>query len=394
MYRVLWFLGVSVLALLAMGVLVLASAGGVSGLDIYHDSYHFLTRQCGFLLIGLVALFAAARFDYHKWREFPWLTVLFYLGVVGLMAAVFLFPNVKGSRRWIPLGPVRLQPSELGKLAVVIAMSVFLDRAGWRVSKFWTGACRAVLIVAVLMGLALGEPDFGAAVVMGGTAAVLLLISGMKFSHMCALGGAGLMGVGFLLYHNQNRMNRILSWLKGWFGQAMSDGTMVVLSDKEKAAEYQAQNALIAIQNGGITGVGFNQSTQKLAYLPEAHTDFIFAIGAEEWGLIFSLALVALYLTIFACGLIIAARSPDRLGRLIAYGMTFLIVFPAFFNLGVVTKCLPTKGIALPFISYGGSHIISALFAIGTLFNVGRQIELPKLRPRVTISPVFQTQGV
>lgn len=394
MYRVLWFLGVSVLALLAMGLLVLASAGGVNGLDIYHDSYHFLTRQSGFLVVGLATLFAAACFDYHKWRECPWLTVLFYLGVVGLMSAVFLFPEVKGSHRWIPIGPIRLQPSELGKLAAVVAMSVFLDRAGWRVSKFWTGACRAVLIVGVLMGLALKEPDYGAAMVMGGAAAVLLLISGMRFSHIFALGGTGLIGVGVMLYHNQNRMNRILSWAKGCFGQAMADGTAVVMSDKEKAAAYQVENALIAIKNGGITGVGFNQSTQKLSYLPEAHTDFIFAIGAEEWGLIFSLVLIALYLAIFTCGLIIAARSPDRLGRLIAYGMTFLVVFPAFFNLGVVTKCLPTKGIALPFISYGGSSLITALFAIGTLFNIGRQIELPRLRPRVTISPVCQTQGV
>ena len=393
MYRVLWLLGVSVLALLAVGVLVLASAGSENGLEIYHNSYHFVTRQCVFLAVGLVALIGAAYFDYHKWRELPWLTILFYVGVIGLMCAVFLFEPVKGSRRWIPVGPIRLQPSELGKLASVIVTAAYLDWAGWRIKKFWTGACRAVLLVGVLMALALGEPDFGATVVMGGTAAVLFLVMGMKWVHLISLGLLGLIPVTALLISNKNRMNRIFSWVKGWFGQAMADGTLATMSEKEKAAEYQVQNALIAIKNGGVTGVGFNQSKQKLSYLPEAHTDFIFAIGAEEWGLIFSLLLLALYLTIFACGLIIAARAPDRLGKLIAYGITFLIVFQALFNLGVVTKCLPTKGIALPFISYGGTNLITALIEIGILFNVGRQIELPKLRPRSTISPLFQLQG-
>ncbi len=394
MYRVLWLLGISVLASLAAGLLVLASAGSETGMRLYNESAYFVTHQAVWLVLALGVLLVAAFFDYHKWRDFPWLTILFYVGVVGLMALVFLFPKVNGSWRWLRVGPIRLQPSELGKLAVVIATAVFLDRAGWRISKFWKGACRAVLIAGVLMGLALAEPDFGATVVIGGTAAVLFLVSGMKVSHMFILGLAGIIPMAGLLMANKNRMNRIFSWVNSMFGAGAAEGGEVALSAKEEAAAYQIKHALLAIRKGGVTGVGFNKSEEKLIYLPEAHTDCIFAVGAEEWGLVFSLGLVLLYLTIFVCGLMIAAHAPDRLGRLIAYGMTFLVVFQAFFNLGVITKCLPPKGIALPFISYGGTNLISALFAIGVLFNVGRQIELPKLRPRSTISPVFATEGV
>jgi len=354
---------------------------------LFRNSYHFVTRQVVWLVAALAIMAIATFFDYHKWRDFPWLTILFYVGVIGLMSAVFLFPKVNGSWRWLVVGPLRLQPSELGKLAVVIATAVFLDRAGWRISKFWKGACKVVALVGLLMALALAEPDYGATAVIGGTAAVLFLVSGMKIWHMAVFGACGLAGVLALLSQNANRMNRIFSWVKGMFGQALADGgaTVVALSEKEEAAAHQVDMALVAMRNGGVTGMGFNNSLQKLKYLPEAHTDFIFAIGAEEWGLIFSLLLVVLYLTIFVCGLTIAARSPDRLGRLMAYGMTFLVVFQAFFNLGVVTKCLPTKGIALPFISYGGTNLITALVAVGVLLNIGRQIELPKLRPRSTI---------
>jgi cell division protein FtsW len=184
-------------------------------------------------------------------------------------------------------------------------------------------------------------------------------------------------------------MNRILSWVKDMFLHSAAQGA-AVMSDKEKAAAEQVNAALVAIRNGGVTGVGFNKSSQKLYYLPEAHTDFIFAIGAEELGLVFSLVLLALYVTFFVCGIIIAARSPDRLGRLLAYGMSFLLFFQVLFNIGVVTKCLPTKGIALPFVSYGGTNLLTALVAVGMLFNVGRQIERQRPRPRSALSPVFE----
>lgn len=396
MQRVLTLLGISVLALLAWGFVVLASAGGGNGIRLYNDPSHFIVRQAIWLVVALPFLFAAARFDYHAWRELPWLTIGLYLATVALMVAVFFFPRINGSHRWVVLGPLRLQSSEFAKLLTVFATAVFLDRAGWSVGKFWRGAVRASLIVAVLMGLALAEPDYGATMVIALTGGVLFLISGMKIGHMAALGATGLACVAAFLSSNANRMNRILSWGKGMFGSAVehATGAAAVLSDKEAAAAHQADMALVAIRNGGLTGVGFNKSLQKLRYLPEAHTDFIFAIGAEEWGLFFSLSLLLLFILFFVCGMVISARAPDRLGRLLAFGMTFLIFFQAVFNVGVVTKCLPTKGLALPFLSYGGTNLVSALIAVGVLFNVGRQIELPKSRPRSTMSAVLPKQGV
>ena len=391
MRRVLTLLGISVLALLAWGLIVLASASYGNGSRLHSDTSYFLYKQVTWLVVALPCLFVAIKFDYHKWREWPWLTIVAYGMVVLLMGLVFLFPPVNGSRRWVSIGTIRLQPSEFAKLMSVFATAVFLDRAGWVIGKFWRGAVRSVAIVAVLMGLALAEPDFGATMVIGLTGGMLFLVSGMKIAHMLALGGVGLCGVGSLLALNANRMNRILSWGKGMFGGAMANagGSVAEMSAREIAAAHQADMALVAIQNGGITGVGFNRSMQKLRYLPEAHTDFIFAIGAEERGLIFSISLLALFTVFFVCGMIISARAPDRLGRLLAFGMTFLIFFQAVFNIGVVTKCLPTKGLALPFISYGGTNLITAMVAVGVLFNVGLQIELPKPRPRSTISPRF-----
>lgn len=388
MYKCLWYLGIFVLILLVCGLVLLASAGGVNGFRIYGNQYHFVVRQGIWLLAACAIGFAAARFDYHRWRDLPWMTILLYMGVVALMAAVFLFPATKGSHRWVGRGIVRVQPSELAKLTVVIATAVFIDRAGWRIEKFWKGTMRALALVGVLMALALAEPDFGAAIVIGLTGGVLFFISGMRILHLLLIGGVGIACVCTLLWYNPNRMNRILAWLPTDVLEALG----IPVTDHD--ASHQLTQALVAIKRGGVLGVGYNKSMQKQQYLPEAHTDFIFAIGAEECGLVFSLVLLALFVAFFVCGMIIAAQAPDRLGRLIAYGMSFLIFFQALFNIGVVTGCLPTKGIALPFISYGGTNLVTVLIAVGVLFNVGRQIGLQNPRPRSTISPVFSTQGV
>ena len=476
MYRVLWLLGISVLALLAAGFIVLASAGGVNGIRLYNDANHFLVRQAFWLAVSLPCLFVAAKFDYHRWREMPWLTVLMYVAVFALLVGVLFCPETKGSRRWIGYGMFRVQPSELAKLAVVISAAVYLDRKGWMLGKFGKGAVRAALVVAIPVGLAVLEPDFGAAAVIGLAGAALFLLSGMRVVHFALFALAGVLAVGTLVAFNPNRMNRINSWVRTTFmaqdrvaiaeaektaerqvaalknspararpdvtalasqirstlaivrdvvddkkGRAMEVDVKNVLTDamvragaqsdslrvlekqvksqlrsrdKRMAAAHQLDQALVAIRRGGVFGVGFNESMQKRAYLPEAHTDFIFAIGAEEFGLFFSGGTLGLFALFFWCGMYISLHAPDRLGRLIAFGMTFLVFFQALFNIGVVSGCLPTKGIALPFISYGGTNLLTALIAVGFLFYVGRQIGLQTPRPRSKISPVFSTQGV
>ncbi len=389
-------LGVSVLILLGGGFMVLASAGEAPGIKFHNSATYFVTHQAMWLGVAMFFMLAATFFDYHNWRRYPPLTIVLYAIVVALMVAVLFAPETKGSHRWLRLiGPVRLQPSELGKILVVISSAVFLDWAGWRIEKFWKGAVPVTLIVGVLMVLALAEPDFGATMVIGLAGGVLCLVGGMRILHMAIMGVGTVAGVGTLLVFNPNRMSRIVAWLpesaRTTLGSSLA--SLGVQLPAEGAANndaaYQLSQALVAIIHGGPFGMGYTRSMQKKFYLPEAHTDFIFAIGAEELGLVFSLLLLTMFTVFFVCGIRIARRAPDRLGRLLAFGMTFLVFFQMLFNIGVVTGCLPTKGLALPFISYGGTNLMTSMIAVGILFNVGRQIELPKPRPRSTISPVF-----
>ena len=393
-------LGLSVLALVAIGFVVLSSAGGPVGLRTppSFDQYYFVKQQAKWLALSLPLFFGAMLFDYRSWRKHPWITVALYVSVILALCAVFGFRPVNGSRRWLMFGPVRIQPSEFAKIAVVIAMSVFLDKVGWRIELFWKGAARALAIVALPMALAVAEPDFGSTMVIGLTGGVLMFVAGMRMRHIGVVIGAGLLGIGPLLLSNSNRMRRISAWLPDWMTERLSAwcpwlGDLTVSTEDAQEANYQLDQALIAIRNGGETGVGFGNSMQKQMYLPENHTDFIFAIGAEEWGIGFSLLLLVLFITVFVCGIVISVKSCDRLGKFIAFGVSFLIFFQALFNMGVVTGLLPTKGLALPFISYGGTNLMSAFISIGMLINVSRQSDLQRQREKSKISAVFQVKG-
>ncbi len=386
MRRTLNLLAISVLALLAIGFTLLASASAVNGLRLHNNAYHFVIHQAIWLfLVAVPAMLVVTFFDYHRWRRNVWLTVALYVGICILLCAVFGFKEINGSHRWINLGPIRLQPSEFAKMATILSVGVFLDRAGWKIELFWKGAIPAVGIIGVFAVLTVAEPDYGSTMVLGLTGFVLLFIAGMKIAHILILGGLGFVAVLVCVASNANRMRRIVAWLPNEMAMKVMEmfNIPAVAQGEVRPEAHQLNQALVAIQRGGLTGVGFNKSMQKQYYLPEAHTDFIFAIGAEEWGLIFSLVLLALFVVIFVCGVRIALRAPDRLGRLFAFGATFLVFFQALFNIGVVTGWMPTKGLALPFISYGGTNLVTAMVAIGLLFNVGRQIEssqMPRLR--------------
>jgi cell division protein FtsW len=289
---------------------------------------------------------------------------------------------------------VRIQPSEFAKVALVIVTSVFLDKVKWRIELLGKGTIRALALIGLPMGLALCEPDFGATMVLALTGGMLLFIGGMRILHIASLIGICIFGVGSLLISNANRMRRIAAWLPEWLNATLSKwcpwlGDLSVTDEQAREANHQLDQALVAIRNGGEAGVGFGNSMQKQLYLPENHTDFIFAIGAEEWGIGFSLLLLALFVTVFVCGIVISIKAGDRLGRLMAFGMTFLIFFQALFDIGVVTGMLPTKGLALPFISYGGTNLMTALAAIGVIINVSRSADLQRRREKSKIASVF-----
>ena len=378
-------LGISVLSLLAIGFVVLASACEANGIRLHGNAYHFVVHQAIWLFaVAVPAMLVAMFVDYHIWRRHVWLTVALYVVICLLLGAALGFRAINGSHRWIILGPIRLQPSELAKMTVIIATGVFLDRAGWRIELFRKGALPAVCIIGLLTAFTVLEPDFGSTMVIGLTGFILLFVAGMKVTHILALGGVGALGVLGIIATNANRMRRIVAWLPNEMAAKVTAllNLPVAVHEGPQAEAHQLNMALAAIRRGGLTGVGFNKSIMKQAYLPEAHTDFIFPIGAEEWGLAFSIVLLTLFVIFFVCGVRIALRAPDRLGRYFAFGATFLIFFQALFNIGVVTGCLPTKGLALPFVSYGGTNLVTALLAVGLLFNVGRQVDLSRMRSR------------
>ena len=343
-----WF-GLVVTALVALGLVVLSSASEANAMRLHGDPYFFIKRQFAYLVVGVVLAVSVAMFDYRKWRDTEILTWLFFAVVMVLLVAVFGFRAINGSHRWIAIGPLRLQPSEFAKLLTVILLAVWLDKASWKVELFMRGAFWPAVLIGVIALPVVLEPDFGSTMVIGAAGFLLMFVAGTRILHMVPFGLAGL-GVGVvMIMHNANRMARLF--------------------DDDK--KYQLNMALAAIGNSDIWGAGLGESMQKHLYLPEAHTDFVFAVGAEELGIVFSVSVVLLYIAFFALSVYIARKAQDRFGRFLVVGMSFIIFFQAMFNLGVVSGGLPTKGMALPFFSYGGTNLMSAFFAVGTILSVG-----------------------
>lgn len=333
---------------------------------LHNDAYFFIKRQFMYLGAGVVLAVLVSLFDYHKWRDWEFLTWAFFVVVMVLLAAVFQFRAINGSHRWIAVGPVRIQPSELAKMLTVILLAVWLDKASWRVELFMRGACWPAMLIGIIALPVLLEPDFGSVMVIGAVGFLMMFVSGTRILHMLpfVLGGVGV--VVFKVMTNANRMARIAAF----FGVKINVGAEVV-DAAAKRASYQVEQALAAIGNSDIWGAGLGESMQKHLYLPEAHTDFVFAVGAEELGIVFSMSVVLLFVAFFALSIYIARKASDRFGRFLVIGMAFIIFFQAMFNVGVVCKALPTKGMALPFFSYGGTNLLSAFFAVGTILSVG-----------------------
>lgn len=357
MRKTLTVLTVTVLLLLAVGIVLVAAAGGVRGIRLYSDPHHFLIRQLIWLAVAGGVGLAASRFDYHWWKENQNLTIMVLgLVVLSLILVRCVGRPINGSYRWLTVGPLSVQPGEFAKIMTVIAMSVWLSRIGWRVRLFKMGVLVPAAGLSVLAGLLVLEPDYGTTMVVGLIGGVLMFVAGARLIYLVPIGLVGMACVAVKVLLDPNRVGRLTSW---------NDGTV-----------HQVKQSLLAFQSGGLWGVGFNKGLQKYNYLPEAHTDFIYAIGGEELGFFFSIGVVVAYAVILICGMRISMRAPDTLGRLLAFGMTFLLVFQGAWNIAVVTGCTITKGLALPFVSYGGSNLITALAAIGTLVNIGRHVDV------------------
>lgn len=361
-------LGLVVAILAALGLFVLSSASVANGTRLHHDANYFVVRQAAYAVVGILVAAVAAFIDYHVYRDHPslaWMAYVLVLVLLGLVFAPHIGRTINGSARWISCGFFNLQPGELAKLVIVIVLAVWFDKAGYRVELFMRGAFMPYALIGILAFLVMVEPDFGSTFVMGLTGTLLAFVAGVRIFHILpfvALGGAL---VAAKVFTNANRMAR----LKAWFVDDAD--TTVVLDAAAKNAAHQGNMALAAIGRGGVNGVGVGQSMQKHLYLPESHTDMIFAIGAEEGGLWFSILVIVLFLAFFALSVYVALKAEDAFGRLLVIGMAFILVFPAFFNIGVVCEALPMKGMALPFFSYGGTNLVCAAFAVGTILSVG-----------------------
>lgn len=348
-----------VVVLNLVGLVMVLSASSVAALDTYASSWHLFWRQLQWVVLGALALAGTSRMDYRLIRR----AILPMLAISALLLLAVLIPGlghqVSGSSRWLGKGSIRFQPSEVAKLALVAyaaeVLSVRADAVG-----DWKAVLRPILIVVALFGcLVMLQPDMGTTIVMTIAVATVIFVGGVRLRHL-ALSGAGLMTLGLVAaLAEPYRRARMLSFANPW-ANASDSG-------------YQVVQSLIALGSGGWTGVGLGASRAKWLFLPNAHTDFIFAIIGEELGLVGCFMVLGLLLAFLVFGVRVVLRAPDRFGMLLAAGIVGWIVGQSLVNIGAVIGLLPVTGVPLPFISFGGSSLVIAMIATGMLLNIARQ---------------------
>jgi cell division protein FtsW len=353
-----YILFIAVLGMLVIGIVMLFSTSAFAR-DSHGDVYFFIKRQGVWLAIGLTLCAAAAMLDYHIWQRTWWLWFVLALFTLVLCFVPHLGMRINGSRRWVGLGPVTFQPSEIAKIAAVFFLAYWFARHEKASNSIWRGFVLPLAIIAPLLILILSEVDLGTTVLLGATGFVVMFIAGSNPILLGLVSVIGLSGILLVATQMSERMGRLSAFLDPQ-------------RFKEDAGLQQMQ-ALIAWGSGGMEGLGLGNGRQKMLYLPYAHTDFIFPMIGEELGLRISLLVVFLFVVIIVCGMMIALHAKDRFGLLLAAGIVALLGLQAAVNIGVTTSLLPNKGLPLPFISYGGSNLVACLFGIGLLLNVYRQ---------------------
>src|SRR6187549_3150679 len=346
------------LTLALMGLVMVFSASAIVAGNRFQDPEFFLKRQIAWLGFGLLLMHLTSRIDYQLWKKLS-IPILIAMTVLLVMVLVpSLGVAAKGARRWLRWGPISIQPAEMVKLVAVIYLAAYLTRKSDKVTLFRGGLLPALIVVGVLSGLVLLEPDLGTVVVMGLVTVSLLFLGGARITHLTGLGLCAIPAVLVLVLGSSYRRQRLLTFLAPW--KDASD------------AGFQITQSFLAFGSGGPFGVGLGAGKQKLYFLPEAHTDFVLALVGEELGLVGTTAVMLLFAILIMKGLKIAGRAQDPFGRHLAYGITLLIGAQAMINAGVATGLLPTKGLTLPLVSYGGSSLLVNLLAIGILLSISR----------------------
>ncbi|MGB8324399.1 MAG: putative lipid II flippase FtsW [Candidatus Acidiferrum sp.] len=359
-----WLFAVT-LILCLMGAVMIFSASAVTAQQQYGHSYIFVLRQVVWLLAGLGGMFALMKLDYHRLKE-PAVVYTSVCLVLVMLVGTFFLDKSHATHRWIKVGPIGIQPSELAKLAVILYLAWFLDmrrRSATSMEFNKQDLLHTILpcVAPVLACVALivAQPDLGTSVDIVLIMTAILFVAGLSWKWL-AVGLAAAMPALFLLIsHVSYRQARVMAFLNP--------------DSDPKGAGFQLLQSLIAVGSGGFTGVGLMESKQKLFYLPEAHTDFIYAVICEELGFIGAVVVITLFAVYAWRGLRAAFNAPDGFGRMLALGVTAMVLFQSLINFAVVLGMMPTKGIPLPFVSYGGSSLLVMLLATGVLLNVSQQ---------------------
>ena len=347
-----------VLVLVSTGVVMIYSASAIVAADRFRDPYYFLKRQVFWAALGCGALWIALRNDYRRLEKI----VLPLLGLSALLLVLVLIPglgvSINGSRRWLRLGPLSFQPAELAKLALVVYLAAFLARKRDELDDFWHGVVPPLAVGGTLAALVLLQPDLGNAITLLVLTVGLLFLAGARASWLAMLAVPALPLAALAVWIAPYRMRRVFAFLDPW--------------QDPRGSGFQIIQSWLAFGSGGALGRGIGESRQKLFYLPEAHTDFIFAIVGEELGFIGASAVVLLFVALIWRGLRIGLRAADPFGAYLALGITVLVATQTLVNLGVVTGLLPTKGLPLPYLSFGGSALLVTMLGTGVLLNISQ----------------------
>ena len=363
----------SAFSLMFLGLAMVFVASNVMAQTNYGDPFYFVKRQGMYAVLGVGALFLGRKINYQKYQR--WVYPFLFISLICLILVFIpgIGGKVRGAARWIRLGPFTLQPSEFAKIAVVLFLAYSFARKREKMKFFAIGFLPHMLVSGLFIGLIGIETDFGTALTLAAIVFTLLFVGGTRLTHIILSLGAVIFLAVMAVLKDPKKFDRILSFLDPW-----KHGADV---------GYQLKQSLLAIGSGNLWGLGPGQSRAKLFYLPDAHTDFILSIFSEELGFLGFLLVMALFTTLVIRGLRLSLKAPDIFGSYLALGLTLVIGLPAAINMGVVSGILPTKGLSLPFLSYGGSSLIASMLAVGILLNISSQLKRPAASPAKAAAP-------
>ena len=349
------------IALTCFGVVMVYSASSVMADKRYHDGFYFLKRQSLFAVAGFGIMLSIMRVEYHFWKKMAVPALLLCLVLLVMVLIPGIGGKAGGSSRWIKLPGFNLQPSEMAKLALIMYMAYSLDKKQHKIKDFKKGIIPYMVVLAILIGCMMLQPDLGGALTLFAVAFTMLFAAGVRLAHIFSV---ILLGTPILIYklsHGYHK-GRMEAWSNPW-------------SDPGGKG-FQIIQSWLALGTGGLFGLGLGEGKQKMFYLPEAHTDFILSVVGEELGFLGVAVIIAMFFLLVYRAMCIAVAAPDAFGRFLALGIAVLFAIEASVNMAVITGLFPTKGLALPFISYGGSSLLISLFAVGILLNISSGLKI------------------